>query len=725
MTVTERIIRLRRKMPPHDVTEFAKRLGRFASSPDQTHEFLCNLERRLDLTPQASPLEIAPVAQLTVDELPAGQPFSELALWVSEQTAVAYDGDKGYMVPRDQLATLPGLCRDRLWLFDIGRADRLVCDSGIDCWHLVECPKVVDVQIMYQLVALAQRGELPKHLDLSYAVYDLTQTPRWQTMDFVTACTGDVSGEADGLATEFGNAVAVYHAGRLLETQAGAIMAEHLSPDRFKQRLSHHIQIKAALTLRHVSDLGIGIDQKAVKRLRSPINEETRRLQKRLRDHGWWPGKGADTRFDRAMTKLMEQGEIPASHATDRWQKSRDFLSNIEHPFVRSYLRYQELAEQENFLSSIGNEPIVKPTFMTMSKTGRTSCKKPPLQACRRSDRFRNLFVPRPGYVFLAADYKAAELCALAEICYQRYGESKLRDLINGGIDPHKWLASKITGKDIGGISDEERQKAKAAAFGFPGGMGIESFRQYSFSTFGVEFSATEAEAFSEKWRSALPEMNLYLKKPREYRWRNANPARWSVEIAANTALRIAGGQPFQTSNGEPYSEDFMDWVWNNIEEQAFPRKQEYKQAIANRQGNAALRKALEQEAPVVWSSGRIRSHCTYTKARNSPFQGLVADGAKSALYQLVRQGFRVVNFIHDEVIVELPEEGDHLDLARQVEKIMIEEMQKAIPHVSITVDYALMRIWYKSAKAVFDDVEKPTKLLLWEPQGDIKEEAA
>jgi hypothetical protein len=55
------------------------------------------------------------------------------ALWVSEQTAVAYDGDKGYMVPRDQLATLPGLCRDRLWLFDIGRADRLVCDSCDHC----------------------------------------------------------------------------------------------------------------------------------------------------------------------------------------------------------------------------------------------------------------------------------------------------------------------------------------------------------------------------------------------------------------------------------------------------------------------------------------------------------------------------------------------------------------------------------------------------------------
>ena len=71
---------------------------------------------------------------------------------------------------------------------------------------------------------------------------------------------------------------------------------------------------------------------------------------------------------------------------------------------------------------------------------------------------------------------------------------------------------------------------------------------------------------------------------------------------------------------------------------------------------------------------------------------------------------------IHDEVILEVPIDADHLALAHQVECIMIEEMAKMIPDVKIGVEFALLDRWHKGAKARLDP-DNPTKLLLWHPE--------
>jgi hypothetical protein len=49
-----------------------------------------------------------------------------------------------------------------------------------------------------------------------------------------------------------------------------------------------------------------------------------------------------------------------------------------------------------------------------------------------------------------------------------------------------------------------------------------------------------------------------------------------------------------------------------------------------------------------------------FTQSCNTPFSGLAADGAKLALWNLTHVGFRVVAFVHDEIVLEIPENGDH-----------------------------------------------------------------
>ena len=46
-------------------------------------------------------------------------------------------------------------------------------------------------------------------------------------------------------------------------------------------------------------------------------------------------------------------------------------------------------------------------------------------------------------------------------------------------------------------------------------------------------------------------------------------------------------------------------------------------------------------------------------------------------------KGILVVNFIHDEVLVEFPIEGDH-----NVQKIMIDEMRSVVSDVPVTCEY-------------------------------------
>ena len=71
-----------------------------------------------------------------------------------------------------------------------------------------------------------------------------------------------------------------------------------------------------------------------------------------------------------------------------------------------------------------------------------------------------------------------------------------------------------------------------------------------------------------------------------------------------------------------------------------------------------------------------------------------------------------MVNFLHDEVIIEIPEGDDLRQHAETIRRLMIEGIREVVPNVHIDVDYAAATRWYKSAKDVSD---AEGRLLLWE----------
>src|SRR5262249_54852954 len=154
-------------------------------------------------------------------------------------------------------------------------------------------------------------------------------------------------------------------------------------------------------------------------------------------------------------------------------------------------------------------------------------------------------------------------------------------------------------------------------------------------------------------------------------------------------------------AQGKPYSPGYLDRTWGMLRDLC--RKPEIGPLLEAREGSPALAMRLFGAA-VVTATGRLRNGGSYTQARNTPFQALAADGAKNGLWRLLREGFRAVGFVHDEVLVELPDRGGYatLEEMEHAERILCEAMAEIVGGgVPIAVESFLCTCWAKDVPKV------------------------
>lgn len=134
----------------------------------------------------------------------------------------------------------------------------------------------------------------------------------------------------------------------------------------------------------------------------------------------------------------------------------------------------------------------------------------------------RDCIVPRPGYVWLGVDYSSLELRTLAQACLWICDKSKLAEGYRSDpdYDPHTEFGAKlarislaeakakIAAKDRGFKSF--RQRAKAANFGFPGGLGAVKFQKYA-KGYGLDLTVRECYALKDAWSNQFPEIRDYF----------------------------------------------------------------------------------------------------------------------------------------------------------------------------------------------------------------------
>lgn len=290
--------------------------------------------------------------------------------------------------------------------------------------------------------------------------------------------------------------------------------------------------------------------------------------------------------------------------------------------------------------------------YNVLVNSGRTSAKEPNIQNLpngRRIGGVRECFIPRAGYVFSSVDYSTLELCALAQVCLVTVGYSKMAEAINAGRDLHAEMGAALTGmtyeevmaeKDIkGSRAKQARDLSKALNFGFPGGLGAQSFVDFARASYGQRLEVSEAQKLKQMWLQQWPEMRAY------FSWVNDHVGHGEAQLVHPITGYIRGGV------------GYCDGANNGF------------QHLAATGAKMALFR-------VAWES-------------------YVDLG--TALY-----GSRPVGFIHDEIIAEHPAEAAS-EAVERMTKVMEQEMSKVIRDVTIGAEPTLMARWYKNAKLVRD----------------------
>jgi hypothetical protein len=294
---------------------------------------------------------------------------------------------------------------------------------------------------------------------------------------------------------------------------------------------------------------------------------------------------------------------------------------------------------------------IVHATFYSVgAASDRTSCSKPNLQNQPRLPGVRECFIPGVGRVFLGCDFDAQEMRTLAQSCYDVVGYSKLGDRFkeNPHFDPHLEFAASLCkisvdeAKRLKSIGDEEiklkRQQSKCANFGYPGGLGAETFIDYA-KGYGVNINLRESEELKDGWFKQWPEMVDYFKHV--------------------SSLVGSGGIGYQTIPQSGFVRGNVGYC---------DAANGYFQTLAAHASKRAYFEACR------------RAYCE----RNS------------ALY-----GSRPVAFIHDEGIFDTPEEAGH-EAGMELQELMVECMQKYTPDVPAAASSTLMRRWSKKAEPTY-----------------------
>ena len=167
--------------------------------------------------------------------------------------------------------------------------------------------------------------------------------------------------------------------------------------------------------------------------------------------------------------------------------------------------------------------------------------------------------------------------------------------------------------------------------------------------------------------------------------------------------------------NGGEYPKWLKDYFWAIVEANAHLFNAAVRDSIRERKPSPGLVKEVKRVASLKGCftlTGRLRAKAPYCARHNTIFQGLAADGAKLALWKLWRAGYRIVNFIHDEFLIEVPKTSDLTEQAQTIRRMMVEGMAEVVPDLTVKVSYCATDRWHKSAPASREN----EPVTLWRP---------
>lgn len=457
-----------------------------------------------------------------------------------------------------------------------------------------------------------------------------------------------------------------------------------------KQFLQTHIR----KIMEQYPDLELDLTESSEKNIKEAIREESKLAKKEHR---------APSPVD--ITDL----QIFKITKADKWRFED---CSIDDPFLNVYFEYQHAQKllstymTDKYIDEVDGR--VRPVFRSYLKTGRTGCSSPNLQNLPQEKNLREIYIPRPGYVFIACDYSQEELISLAQTCYTKYGFSVMRELINKGLDLHGMVMAFIDNKvpiDIGekikNISDDDlknlknmlkyyketpegkalRKLGKILNFGLPGKMSAKTLYKHLRKS-GVKCTYEDAELYLMMWVALYTEMQFHFNCQKDGTIKES-------ELNGNKA------------KSNIYNEDEEDEEENEI--------------LLDASGNVL---AAEDRTIQLYTRtnilGMVKAKGSANACCNFDFQPVAAVANKIALWRLYYDEwyraknlntiprYFMCNFIHDEVLAEVPEELID-EVANHIHDTMLAGAKQIFKDVYLEAEASVMRRWSKAAEPAFD----------------------
>ena len=218
------------------------------------------------------------------------------------------------------------------------------------------------------------------------------------------------------------------------------------------------------------------------------------------------PKQLGEVLFEKLKLKGSKKTKTGYSTSVDVLEKIKD-----EHPVINKILEYRTYTKLNStyavgLLSWIKEDGRIHTKLNQMgTATGRLASEDPNLQnipiRTELGRKFREVFIPKDGFVFVDSDYSQIELRILASLS----GDENLIKSYKDSDDIHSITASKVFNVPLDEVTPELRRKAKAVNFGVV----------YGISAYGLSedltISKNEAREYIEQYFETYPKVKEFL----------------------------------------------------------------------------------------------------------------------------------------------------------------------------------------------------------------------
>jgi hypothetical protein len=489
--------------------------------------------------------------------------------------------------------------------------------------------------------------------------------------------------------------------------------------------LTHHVQLRASILMDVLTSNGIAVDQARSGDKAAKVRAALEACKGRLRQRGYLAGEPGSSKAMQSILSEFQRANPDVelkTTATGLWSTAEEDLAELaaRDRFFADYATYKAAEKLlSTYLCKMGGR--LHPRFGYLLQTGRTYCgggfnlQNLPREQAEESpaNTVRGCFVPGEGNVFIDSDFSQIELVVLSYAIRKQFGlRSVLAELVNSGQDVHRLIAATMLNKAPADVTKEERNSVKPVSFGRPGGMGPRGLRQVAKGSYGLDLTEEEVEERVAAYHRLCPELTEFLRDEVDAGEVVAaelglTPARYYEAIGAyhdphdpevavpagwlgGMLLKVLRDETALTRRGRPYTSQETAFFWDQAQRLPAPLKPGERAKLLARRPDRQLWEAVRNWAgrrPVFTVTGRLRANTTFCSSRNSIFQSGAADGAILALWNVWRAGYRLVDFVHDQVVVESPADDKVKDRVADVERLMKAGMALVVPGMLVKVE--------------------------------------